>query len=104
MNNLKRGIYFMKYALAQDLGHLKPVMLDEFVNTADRKRRLELGMFIVNKAFLRAVEPVEDLYRAAHKSGNIHPAQRQHPVSYLSQVVDGYQPDYFDELAKRISA
>jgi hypothetical protein len=25
-------------------------------------------------------------------------------VSYLSQVVDGYQPDYFDELAKRISA
>lgn len=104
MNNLNRGVYFMKYALSQDLDHVKRTTLEEFVETSNRARRLELGMFIVNKAFLRAVEPVEDLYRAAHKNGNIHPGQSRHPVSYLNQVVDGYKQDYLDELARRIPA
>jgi deoxycytidine triphosphate deaminase len=101
-NNIKRGVYFMKHAMAQGFDHLKQSQLDEFVATDDPHRRLQLGMFIVNQAFLRAVEPIEDLYRVAHKHGYIHPGERRHPVGILEKVTKGYQPDYFDEIARRI--
>ncbi len=101
-NNIKRGVYFMKHAMAQGFDYLKQSQLDEFVTTEDSHRRLELGMFIVNQAFLRAVEPIEDLYRVAHKHGHIHPEERRHPVGILEKVTKGYQPDYFDEIQRII--
>jgi hypothetical protein len=104
MNNLNRGVYFMKHAMAQSFDHLKKNQLEEFVTTTDALRRLELGMFIVNQAFLRAVEPIEDLYRVAYKHGHIHPQERRHPVGIVEKVVAGYQSDYFDEITRRIVA
>lgn len=102
INNSTRGIFFMRYALSQDLDHVRSSLLEEFLETLDADRRLKLGMYIVDQAFDRAAEPVHDVYTIAHKKGLIHPKQRSHPVGLMRAIVRNHQPDYFGVLADRV--
>ncbi len=102
MNRINRGMFFMNYALSQDLSHVRQVLLEEFIETENRNRRLKLGLFIVDMAFLRATENIESVYKLAHHEGLIHPARPNKPAGFLRSVVSGYQEDYFRTLASRI--
>ncbi len=102
INNSQRGIFLMNCALNEDLDHIRSTLLEEFVETPDPKRRLKLGMFIVDRAFDRATEPVQDVYRIAHRRGYIHPAQRDDPVGLMRAIVLNHQPDYFRTLEERV--
>lgn len=102
LNQLKRGVFFMEYALQQKFDHVREVLLEEFLETTDRDRKQKLGMFIVDMAFARAAEPIDDMYRVAHKQGYIPPERPRHTVGFLRGVVQGYQPDYFTALEQKI--
>lgn len=89
LHALNRGMFFMKVALAQDLDHIKVNILEEFVETQDVDRRLELGKFIVDMAMLRAADDVREVYRVAHKNGMLRPGQRAHAGGFLRGCVEG---------------
>ncbi len=99
LHHLNRGMFFMKQALSQKFDHVKQTLLEEFLETKSSKRRLEVGLFIIDMGFLRAMDDVSATYRVAHQKGYIHPSKRKDPVGFLRSVVDGYQPDYFETLA-----
>jgi hypothetical protein len=104
MNKIKRGWFFMNYALNQNFDHVKQYLLEEFIETDDKKRRLWLGSTIVDLAFWKASEQIEGVYKSAYKAGLIPASQPKNSVGFLRSVVNGYQPDYFEAMESRIVA
>lgn len=99
-----RGSFFMRFALAQDFDHIKEHMLEEFLQTNSRARRLQLGVTIVDLALWRASEEVDEVYKGARKEGKIPKSKPKNPVSLLRGVVNGHQPDYFRTIRKHLTA
>ncbi len=103
INRSHRGIFFMQYALSQDFASLGiEATLEEYLSTADDRRRLRLGFRIFDMAFERAGDDFVDLYSIARRQGNIPHYQPETPRKLVRRVVHGHQQNYFPKLTRRI--
>lgn len=69
------GNFFLRYAALQDLGHISERHIDEFLNTADDKRRLAVGNYILREAVEVSIAPLVPMYRELKQQGMVQPGK-----------------------------
>lgn len=72
--------FLAELALNQDLSDVNESTIDEFLGTADEKRRWELGNELLGRAVRRATEPINPDYVVAYKL-HLLPRNRAHNAS-----------------------
>lgn len=60
-------------ALENDFGGIKEATIDEFLSTADRSRRLELGSTLLSLALHETTAPLRDAYRLSYRNHQLPP-------------------------------
>jgi hypothetical protein len=61
--------YLGWYIFEQDVDHIRPTEIDEFLHTFNLERRIHLGHCLTAKIIERAIEPVDGIYAKAYKQG-----------------------------------
>lgn len=69
------GSFFLRYAAAQNLTHITNKVVDEFLNTTDARRRIELGGLILSQAVDQSIEPILPIYASLNTLGIVPPAR-----------------------------
>ena len=70
------GSFFMRYASEQDLGHISPDIIDEFLSTSDPGRKTSLGRDILREAVDVSIEPVAPIHQELRRLGMIQAASK----------------------------
>lgn len=60
--------FLLEYTLAQDLSGVNESTIDEFLNTTNGARKLELGNVLLGEAAYQATEPIRDIYKVARRA------------------------------------
>lgn len=99
----RTGIFLARYAIAQDVGHLKEI--DEFLHTPDEERKLALGVFIIEEAIRVAVDPWVVKYSEAITDHRIARGNRDGPFQVVTRIFrPDFMPDYVEPLEERLLA
>lgn len=71
----RKGVqkFLLEYTLAQDLSAVNESTIEEFLQTQNADRRLELGNTLLGEAAYQATEPIRDIYKEARRSALISP-------------------------------
>lgn len=98
------GTFFMKYAAAQNLEHLSPRVIDEFLSTNDVGRRISLGRFILQEGIEVGVSAVQQTYDDLKKEGLV-PTQRGSLARVVKKFIHPHRWHVgVDVLSRRFAA
>lgn len=94
------GRFFALYALQQELGHVRPALIEEFLETPVAERKLEIGNLLLREAVQAAVDPVSRIEQRLQSDGYV---MRHRPRSVVRRFFNkAYFHDYHGELARRL--
>lgn len=69
------GSFLLQYALEQDLSHVSPTVIDEFLATKRNSRRTELGNLLLRDAIEISLAPVIPLHNQLKQQGMVQPGK-----------------------------
>lgn len=92
------GKFFAFYAIEQDLSHMSPLVIDEFVHTHDSERKIELGNLLLAESVEVAVEPVRSLEKDLLEQGMVQLRRRDARTTVRKFFVKSRFKDYLAEL------
>ncbi|MDL2341512.1 MAG: hypothetical protein QFB87_00330 [Patescibacteria group bacterium] len=96
------GMFFLKYALEQDLGHISPALVDEFLGTTSGNRKKEIGNFILNEALDVSLAPVLSMHRTLLDEGMVQPGRTKLRPAVSRMIKRGKLIDYYEPLEQKL--
>ena len=73
----------------QDLSHVNPLKIEEFLDTKDDDRRRFLGFCFIGQAIQVATEAMEQRYSQIQKEGRLHPLKPVHARHQAAVLLGG---------------
>ena len=98
------GNFFLKYALEQDLSHISPMVIDEFLTTKHVARRLELGNLLLRDALDISLAPVLPIHRQLKTQGMIQPGKKDMRTAIKKFIHPERLPAYYFSLSAKLAA
>jgi hypothetical protein len=97
------GRFIAQQAVEQEMSHISPKLVDEFLNTPDSRRRVELGNLFLADSVESSVEPIVRKRRELLDQGLVQ-LSRQDPVTTARKLfIKSRFVEYLPELARRLS-
>jgi hypothetical protein len=98
--------WLFRYVFEQEVDHIRPSKLDEFLHTPDLQHRIQLGHTLAAKIVERAVEPIDGVYSAARKQGLLAASNTTHVRDFVKpRLTAGASFGLvFNELHKKLGA
>lgn len=75
--------FLTDYVLDQQLNHIKPIRIEEFLFTKDLERKNKIGMLLLSSAIAVASEGVRDSYIVLRRENELHPRMPKEPQTLI---------------------
>lgn len=98
------GSFIVKYAIEQDLSHVSPTLIHEFLDTGNDDRRHELGNFLIKEALEVGMAPVLPQHHELKRKGLIQPGKRDARTAIKKYIHKEKLPVYYDTLSAKLKA
>jgi hypothetical protein len=86
----EHGKKFMKkYVMKQDIKHVSPSLIDEFIGTKNVERRTYLGHWLLSQAAMVATDQIDQPFRKAHKEGLVAPQETPKVSNLVQRKIQG---------------
>jgi hypothetical protein len=96
------GKFFAYYAVSQNLNHVSPHVIEQFLGTTDETRKKELGYLLLSESLDVAMQPVRQLRRDLKDQGLVQLRPRDPHDTVRKFFVKSRYPDYIPELHTRL--
>jgi hypothetical protein len=96
------GRLFARYALEQDLSHISPEVIDEFLSTEDPDVKVRLGSVLLRDAMELSVKPVSAMREQLRDQGLMQLSAKDPLATVENFFVEDCFPDYFTTLDQRL--
>jgi len=99
------GNFLLRYAMEQDMGHISPTVIDQFLDTQDEYRRKELGNFILTEALETKIAPIVPIHQHLLQQGLVQPGRADDARMMVRNLIDKNRlPALFPALTNRLLA
>ena len=98
------GGFLLQYAVEQDLSHVSNSTIEQFLDTKDASRRLELGNFLLMEALRVGIAPVVPVHKRLKELGMVQPGKRDVEASVKKFIHPERLPSYHGELTTKLLA
>lgn len=86
--------FLRSYVLEQELPHLRPSLIDEFLDTKDKHRKQKIGTFLIYNAISVASDDAREQYYRLRRKGLMHPGMPREIHTLVSYKL-GSRDQYF---------
>lgn len=97
------GSFLLQYALEQDLSHVSPLVVDEFLDTKVDSRRTELGNLLLRDALEISLAPVLPLHSRLKKQGMVQPGKANMRSAIKKFIHPERLPAYHRDLSAKLT-
>lgn len=97
------GKFFAYHAIKQDLSHISPGVIDEFLHTSHQLRRTELGNLLLAESVDVAIEPIRGMRQELIDQGMVQLSRKQTHTVMRKFFVKARFKDYIPELQKNLA-
>lgn len=97
------GSFLLKYAAQQDLSHVSSIVIDEFLDTAVERRRIELGNLLLRDALELSLAPVLLLHDQFRKQGMVQPGKSDMRNAIKKYIHPERLAAYYSDLTINLS-
>lgn len=98
------GSFLLQYAVQQDLSHVSPLVIDEFLGTRCTERRTELGNLLLWDALELSLAPVLPLHNELKKQGMVQPGKADMRSAIKKFIHPERVPAYHASLTAKLTA
>lgn len=96
------GSFLLKYALEQDLSHVLPAVINEFLDTKVQSRRTELGSLLIRDALEVSLAPVLPIHAQLKRQGMIQPGKSDMRTAIKKFIHPERLPSYYNDLSLKL--
>lgn len=91
--------FLTRFMAAQDISHVRPGLIDEFVSSPDLNRRFEIGQKLMRAATAVSIDPLHEPYRGYKRRGLIQSNVQANPKQLFDVVYALAEPAIEDGVA-----
>lgn len=93
--------FLVEFVTQQDLSHITPVRIEEFLETKDVERKRTIGMLLLFGAIAVASDPIREPYFTLKREDRLHPRMPSEPQTLVRHKL-GHAPERLEKIVSRL--